>query len=89
MRPSPTRREGAITTAERDAPLLLLQPIGHRVAGRAVILERQEFARHGDLDAVALGIGLAPTKTKCNPNGSLRRLGGVADENAAIAPSMR
>ena len=38
-------------------PLLLLQPIGQRIPCRAVIFIRQEFARHGDLDPVALGIG--------------------------------
>src|SRR5882672_11056419 len=38
---------------------LFLISVLRRVAGRAVILVRQELARHRDLDPVAAGIGLA------------------------------
>src|SRR5437879_3967717 len=45
------------TTAMSETTSLFLIPIGLRIAGGAVIFERQELARHGDFDAVALGIG--------------------------------
>src|SRR5262249_36014423 len=44
--------------SRRNRPrLFFLVAVRLGVAGRAVILERQEFARHRDLDPVALGVG--------------------------------
>jgi hypothetical protein len=41
------------------APYSSFSPYANSFPRRAVIFERQEFARHGDLDTVALGVGLA------------------------------
>src|SRR5207249_11874890 len=50
-----TRRTAASLTGVRDRSFLLV-PVLRDVAAVAVILERQEFSRHRDLDAVALRV---------------------------------
>ena len=50
---------GVGRAAAENEPLFFLVAVAGHVAGRAVIFIRQEFPRHGDLDAVTLGVGLA------------------------------